>query len=322
MRLPRQGGCITLVCRRLSLGVGLLVIATIASLLARFHWVFDLATHFKFHYACGALSCLATGIFFRQKVVMILSLCVLIINGLPVFAICLPTMATQSRNPSNASDVRIVCANVLTSNPDRVETAKYLASFEPDIIVCIESDFAWFQELSLLNFPYQKHETFTGNFGITLLSKIELDNVRIEWIGTKRGKVPAIAADVLTVHPFEIIGAHTFPPIGRTRSGMRNEQLQNLAELAVTSELPTIVMGDFNITPYSPYFSDLLRDGKLSDSRQGIGYQATWPNNLGWVGIPIDHCLLQDGIRAKQRTVGKSFGADHLPIILDLEIYD
>lgn len=36
--------------------------------------------------------------------------------------------------------------------------------------------------------------------------------------------------------------------------------------------------------------------------------------------IPIDHCLISEGIRAHDARTGSFTGSDHLPLILELEI--
>ena len=70
-----------------------------------------------------------------------------------------------------------------------------------------------------------------------------------------------------------------------------------------------LVIGDFNITPWSKPFREMLKgdglgQGKLRDTREGRGFFATWPSGLGWLGIPIDHALVTQGIEVHRRGAG------------------
>jgi endonuclease/exonuclease/phosphatase (EEP) superfamily protein YafD len=79
------------------------------------------------------------------------------------------------------------------------------------------------------------------------------------------------------------------------------------------------MVGDFNVTPWSPLFADLLRDSGLADSCRGFGWQPTWPTRLpAMFRIPIDHCLHGAGVAIVDRRVGPEIGSDHLPLLLEL----
>ena len=77
-------------------------------------------------------------------------------------------------------------------------------------------------------------------------------------------------------------------------------------------------MGDLNTTSWSPFFSDLIEESGLRDSRKGFGIQTTWPDGLFLLRIPIDHCLVSKDISVLDRRVGPSIGSDHFPVTVDL----
>ncbi|MCO1498264.1 hypothetical protein, partial [Limosilactobacillus reuteri] len=65
--------------------------------------------------------------------------------------------------------------------------------------------------------------------------------------------------------PVEVYAVHLASPPRPSRAAQRNTQLRRLADRIAAADpaLPRIVAGDLNITPYSPYFGDLLRDAGL-----------------------------------------------------------
>ena len=83
---------------------------------------------------------------------------------------------------------------------------------------------------------------------------------------------------------------------------------------------PVFVIGDLNCSPWSVRFRDLLRDGRLRDSSVGMGWQPTWPANLWWFGIPIDHCLYGAGLHVHRREVAAHVGSDHRPLLVEVGV--
>jgi endonuclease/exonuclease/phosphatase (EEP) superfamily protein YafD len=89
-----------------------------------------------------------------------------------------------------------------------------------------------------------------------------------------------------------------------------------LAITRATSELrDTIVIGDFNTTPWAAQFRNLQRDAELNHARAGFGLH----NSFGlsrWklVPIPIDHMLYKGAIGIESFEVLPWVSSDHRPI--------
>ena len=50
--------------------------------------------------------------------------------------------------------------------------------------------------------------------------------------------------------------------------------------------------------------------------------RATWPSGLILLRIPIDYCLVSEGIGVMDVQVGPDIGSDHFPLIVDLLVGD
>lgn len=79
-------------------------------------------------------------------------------------------------------------------------------------------------------------------------------------------------------------------------------------------------MGDFNMTPWSPKFRQLVADSHLRDTVRGFGLQPTWPAGAPQFWIPIDHVLVSPDILVVDRRVGPDLGSDHYPVIVDIQL--
>lgn len=98
---------------------------------------------------------------------------------------------------------------------------------------------------------------------------------------------------------------------------LRNEQLEEIAEFVRDKPGHVVVLGDLNVTPWSKSFQKFTESANLRDSRRGFGVNATWPAWLGGLGIPIDHCLVSEGIVVRNVETGESVGSDHRPLIAE-----
>lgn len=127
------------------------------------------------------------------------------------------------------------------------------------------------------------------------------------------------AATLVTVNDlsYNLAAAHTSPPTGAANSEARNRQLQGIAD-ELAGRPRTILCGDLNITPFSPWFASLLTRSGLTDPSRGSGFSPTWMRVLPPIAVPIDHILLSPDLTLVSRTVGPSLGSDHSPVIVEL----
>ena len=83
---------------------------------------------------------------------------------------------------------------------------------------------------------------------------------------------------------------------------------------------PLVVLGDFNTTPWSYHFRELIINGQLLDGRRGLGILPTWPAKFFPLQIPIDHILLNDGARVVNMQTSTGLSSDHRTIWADLQL--
>ncbi|MCY2968178.1 MAG: endonuclease/exonuclease/phosphatase family protein [Planctomycetota bacterium] len=292
-----------------AVGVGLGFFAGFA---ARLHWICELLTHFRAHdsaslvfigvvlLACGA----------RRRGMLAL------ITGLGIGSTLLPLYwAVPIKSESNW---RLVSVNVHADNQNYAELVNFIQETRPDVVVGLEINERWAEVLFSLSddYPYQKLQPQTGNFGIGMLSRFPLRDSRIEWLSDHN---PAIFARIQLPDGREItvVGSHPVPPMSAKLANMRNSQLAHLAGHVKRVNGPIIVAGDLNTTSWSPAFIDFIHETGLKDSRAGFGNQPTWRSPLSPVGIAIDHALVSEDVGVVNRQVGRDIGSDHRPIVID-----
>ena len=178
---------------------------------------------------------------------------------------------------------------------------------------------AWAGALSALakHYPFSEVVPRQGAFGIGVLSRHVLHHVEVLDLGH-----PSYPAILARLHAGErrlaLLAAHPPPPVADALFAARNDQLRELAGLIHGIASPKVLVGDLNTSPWSPYFSRLLRQSGLANARDGFGILPTWPSFFRPAMIPIDHCLISPGVGVKHMTTGPDIGSDHLPVIIDL----
>ena len=120
---------------------------------------------------------------------------------------------------------------------------------------------------------------------------------------------------ILNVHV--IVGS----PGGLSGSGLeqsaqaRHTQARAMTALVKKSEMPTLLLGDFNTPPGSQAYQTLAGEFEDSFAEAGFGFGWTFPTRLpGW---RIDF-IWSRGLRAANCTTGPRELSDHRPVVAKL----
>jgi endonuclease/exonuclease/phosphatase (EEP) superfamily protein YafD len=211
--------------------------------------------------------------------------------------------------------------NLNAGNSNTEKVLRVIKKNNPDLLLLEEVTPQWAKALSGLstNYPHQISEPQTDCFGIILLSKVPLKQGKIVDIGSTG--VPSIVAEAhFPLGTITVIGTHPLPPISANYSAKRNQLLAALPQLIKEQHYPVLLMGDLNLSPWSPYFKQLLRDSELKNSMKGFGFQPSWPSRIHLLRIPLDHLLYSSEIRIHSRQIGENVGSDHFPLFVEFSI--
>ena len=291
------------------------LLGSLAGFLGRYAWWLDIAAHFRVQYTI-LFAVLATCYLVGKKRGWALAcLSLAVINFIPVATYRFPTREYDTvKGPS----LKVALMNVNTQMGKPDEVAMFLQRENPDIVVLEEINDEWMRRLapSLNGYLGRIVQTREDNFGIGVFSRTGIIATQVVYFGT--ADLPSIIATMgLNGRCFTLVATHPLPPGGAEYSRLRNEQLDCVARYVGTNNGPLILLGDLNLTPWSPIYGDFIRRSGLVNSSQGRAIHPSWPSFSPLFLIPIDHCLHNDGIAIKSERVGKSVGSDHLPVIVE-----
>ena len=195
----------------------------------------------------------------------------------------------------------------------------------------MEVDTRWIEQLNTLSteLPYFSGEGNTNNFGIVMYSRYPLTTA--ELVNFAADSTPSLTTTMtIQGQSLAVVGTHPPPPVRPTYFHSRNRQLDQLSQYLQGIERPTIVIGDFNITMWSPYYQRFKRLTGLQNVRDGFGLLPSWPTGKPYrslphwlmplLAIPIDHGLVSPELVVANVQVGPNVGSDHLPVVIDLSL--
>jgi endonuclease/exonuclease/phosphatase (EEP) superfamily protein YafD len=301
---------------------GLLQAAAVLTALFSIVSVFDtgfqlveLFTHFRLQYLVVAVLLAVVFLWYRDRNFTVLLILVSILNASFI-------VPWYRDNPEAAAgpQIKLLHANVHSSNTDYQRLIDLVASEQPDIIFLQEVTPEWEAGVASLSkqYPYAYVESREGNFGIALYSKLPFDSAA--HVSSPPLNHPTIIASVLLGgERLTLISTHPTIPIGHSYYA-RNEQLESVTQLARRVSGPVAVIGDLNETIWGPRYARLEQLAGLRNARRGFGILPTWPTFMPLAMIPIDHVLVSVELKVLETHTGKRFGSDHLPLLVTLAL--
>ena len=291
--------------------------ATLLGFLARYGWALELMTHFRAQYFWLLAGCGVALIALRRNKLAIGSLALAIVN----LALIVPLYFGPAPRPGERPTLRAMTFNVYWHNHDYARTLDLIRSESPDFIMLAEVTDEWADVLTALQagYPYSKVIPHYTAGGVAFFSRLEINQVAVRDFG--ENGLPTVVATLKTSQgEITVVGTHPPSPGSPRRLRDRNRQLAGLGRMVRNRTGPIMVLGDLNITSWSPCFQDLLTVSGLRDSRRGFGIQASWPALPMPLRIPIDHCLISKELVVHDRRIGPSVGSDHRAVIVDFSV--
>lgn len=302
----------------------LCILATASSLAGywgKFNLYLEFASGYKLQFLLMGLCSLFYFLLTRRRFWIIISLFCVLIN----LGEILPWYFNRPKitNIEQQQPLKVLSYNVLWKNKDYARAIALINREQPDIAVFQEAIPHWNQGLTALktDFPYHIR---AKRLEIEIYSKLPLRNPKIKLYGTYRGLV--IADIKVGDRQVKFVGTHAYPQLYWGKGGwqIRNQHLKvGIGEYAKNIQQPLIIIGDLNVSMWSPFYHSLIERSGLYNVRQGFGILPTHSiiaPQFASLSAPIDHCLVSSDIQVKNFKLGEAIGSDHLPIIAELLI--
>lgn len=296
---------------------------SLASHLGSLHPVCETLAHFKFQFLLLLAFASILQIVFRRRGMLLLSLACLtpvIVQVAPWYlAPKTPVlMEPAAQAARKQAGFKILFANVLFSNHQSQSLANLIRQQAPELVVLQEANMDLVQVMKEFEAVLPYHFRARNlPYGLAVWSKYPISQPRFELLADQdlpslRGQFQ-IGGKVLNMFT-----THLTSPV-REPVRVRDRQLQVLANYLNQHPEIDLVLGDFNISMWSPAYAQFEKATGLNNCRKGFGVLSSWPSKLPeWARIPIDQCFSRQAYQIKKIQLGPNIGSDHMPLIIEM----
>jgi endonuclease/exonuclease/phosphatase (EEP) superfamily protein YafD len=223
--------------------------------------------------------------------------------------------------------LRLLTFNIFPENRDLPAAETWLLEQDADVVAVQELN----GELPALVDAYPHHAT--QERGFLLVSRFPIVENEIITLGEhiQQRVVLDVNSEEVTLYNLHLIMPldedESKPLLLRYDESRRNAQIRELLGYLENESGRLLVVGDFNMSEWSPIYSSLraaLNDAYRA-STAGIG--ATWPggaseelDNFLPPLVRLDYVFYRGEVQPTTAIVGNSLGSDHLPLIVDLRL--
>ncbi|MFK4017642.1 endonuclease/exonuclease/phosphatase family protein [Cobetia marina] len=228
-----------------------------------------------------------------------------------------------------ARHVRLLTANVLTSNHDSDALLAIVRREQPDVLVTLESDGWWESRLDVLEGDEPEHGyrhtlkcPLDNLYGMHVYSRLPLHDASIGYL--VEDDVPSMHAH-LELKSGDRIRAHFLhpappSPTENEESSERDAELVIVAKSVAESEQPIIVTGDLNDVAWSRTTRLFRKLSGLLDPRVGRGMFNTFHASIPLLRWPLDHLFHSRHFSVVRVARMEAFGSDHFPLLTELAL--
>jgi endonuclease/exonuclease/phosphatase (EEP) superfamily protein YafD len=271
----------------------------------------ELLTVFRVQYAALLLLAVAVALSVRLPRVALAALLLVGVN----LAVVAPTwVSPPTEAATRPGSLSMLLINLESGNNRHADVSSLINETSPDVVGLVELTPTWAGALAptLSRFPYRKIEPQRGAYGIGLYSKLDFRRATVEHFPSD-GPASVVARFDLVGDPFTLLLTHVHTPFA---GNIHRRQFDALADSRERLGERLAICGDFNTVPWSSSFHHLSSDGDLSDAHRGQWLEGSWPSWSALVRVPIDNCLISDGVTVLEQEHGPNVGSDHLPLLI------
>lgn len=226
----------------------------------------------------------------------------------------------KGREPN--ATISVLVSNVLTPNKQYHKLIDLINEKKPDILLTLESDKKWEEELSVIEKQYPNTVKIPKDnlYGMHLYSRLALEDIKVQYI---------VQEDIPSIHGYVVLRngkkvkihcLHPMPPspTESDTSTNRDAELLMLGRDVDAEKETTLVIGDLNDVAWSRTTRLFQKMSGLLDPRIGRGFFNTYNANYFLFRWPLDHVFHTKDFTLIDIQRERNIGSDHFPMYIKL----
>jgi len=230
----------------------------------------------------------------------------------------------------DAPTIRLLISNLDYENGDREPVSQQLSENKPDVLLLVEFDQDWKDQLTELRSQFKfHHEEVRGEgLGMALWSDLPINQIETRFLVSERRPSIWAQLELDSGQRLNFIGVHPTPPglldsTGETRrdSRVRDAELILIAkEVSHRNDEEWVIAGDFNDVAWSHTTRLFKRVSGLRDPRVGRSFMGTYMAEYPPLRCPIDHVFLSKGFSIADLSRKRISGSDHFAVLATVSL--
>ncbi len=230
----------------------------------------------------------------------------------------------KSNKTIDGRSISLLASNVYMPNRNVDALVKLIEQKKPNIIVTLETNYWWEQQLDQLKDKYQYcvKVPLENMYGMHLYANLPLEDIQVKFlidneIPSIHGKVVLSSGERVELHCL-----HPMPPspTESETSTDRDAELLMVGKEIDTDKGPVIVLGDLNDVAWSDTTNLFQKISGLLDPRKGRGSFNTFHAKYPFMRWPLDHIFHSNHFTLNHIERLPSIGSDHFPIYISLHL--
>ncbi len=310
----------------------LLIIANIFAFLARFHFFFDLWSHFRVQYFLLGFSLIVSSFLIPPPSLSGGLLAFIILGSIGNLYFILPYLKFRKKRPiarasemksrcdkNDLCDLKILFSNIYRDNFKFANLFNQIDEKKPDVIAIVEFAEHHKKAFEALDkgYDYKFELVRLDGFGMAFYSKYPFEEIyrSIEM------DIPFLIFKVSDPTKFfHIAILHPPPPIFKDWFEIFDFQLKELTEqISIQNLKNTIIAGDLNASVFGHFYKRFIKENNLLDPRKFFGLNLSWAKSTPFF-LPIDHILTTKNFQFKQFEILNNVGSDHRSIFVEINL--
>lgn len=213
-----------------------------------------------------------------------------------------------------AAQLKIITFNMWIHNRRIDDAIRFLQREQPDVVLLLEVPRAYRTEIEQrLNDLYPAAHSCPQIRGCDGLLLSRYPMIEASYRQRDADLPPFVYArlQLPSGRALDVVGTHMARPNAVRRQA---REVDGMIEFLATRGEPVVLLGDFNLTPWSSLLARLERRAGL---QRHVTFGGSWPAQTWyeWPVFMIDHVLTTRGAATASISYGPRLGSDHLPVM-------
>lgn len=298
-----------------------LALVSLAAFFGRWVWWLDVLANFRAQYLVGLIVLGLVLMMSKWRRVGYGVLATALVN----LVVILPLYVGSPGDPDPAApSIRVMSYNLLSTNESYSEVIEYIETIDPDLVLLHEASRPWEVAIDSAELDYVVRRPRADNLIFGTLVMVRGEEIETLSYGFAEAQPRAVEINYRPTgwpQGISVLSTHPLAPTDQERAHLRDAQIGFAAEWSSDRSRPFLVVGDFNATPWSWPFRNLIAIADVENSQIGFGLQPSFPATSAFLfRVPIDHLVHSASFRVSDRRLGPALGSDHFPLVVDLEL--